>query len=188
MIPRQDTFRVIAAYGFDRLRERISERLAVNHATGCWEFSGTLVSGYGRIRVGTHDRVVTHRAAWIIANRRDPGELLVCHTCDNRRCCNPDHLWLGSALDNVRDMDAKGRCRRICYGRKSRKLSTNDAAAIRESTDPVPLVAARHGISESHAYNIRRGECWTAESAAKRRDARAASDLLKSSRFHDERK
>lgn len=50
-----------------------------------------------------------HRIAYFLHNKKDPKELLVCHSCDNRKCCNPKHLWLGTLSDDMRDMILKGR-------------------------------------------------------------------------------
>ena len=55
-------------------------------------------------------RIGAHRAAWMEANDAEiPEGLVVMHSCDNRRCINPDHLSVGSQSDNIRDMVSKGR-------------------------------------------------------------------------------
>lgn len=84
-------------------------------ASGCREWTAsTDRKGYGQFRLGGRGgRLVrVHRVAWAIVHG-DPGEFLVLHSCDNRRCLWTDesggHLFLGTNLDNVRDMDAKGR-------------------------------------------------------------------------------
>jgi hypothetical protein len=71
--------------------------------------SATNQGGYGRIYLrGRHP--TAHRIAWVIANDRDvPAQMAICHSCDERRCVNPDHLWLGSFSENMTDMYAKGR-------------------------------------------------------------------------------
>lgn len=82
----------------------------------CWEWTGaTHDSGYGIIGLGgKRDGVErTHRLAWTIAHGSIPDGLFVCHACDNRLCCRPDHLFLGTALDNSHDMVSKGRERPI---------------------------------------------------------------------------
>ena len=76
---------------------------------GCLEWVGYIQqNGYGQ--VGFRGGLVsTHRAAWIIAYGAIPDGLFVCHHCDNRRCCNPEHLFLGTTQDNMDDMVSKGR-------------------------------------------------------------------------------
>lgn len=84
-------------------------------ASGCREWTAsTDRKGYGQFRVGGRagKLVRAHRVAWAIVHG-DPGDFLVLHSCDNRRCVWTDvsdgHLSLGTNLDNVRDMDGKGR-------------------------------------------------------------------------------
>lgn len=74
----------------------------------CWLWLGHLSDGgYGRMSVGSKSRNA-HRVAWLI-HHGDPGALDVLHRCDNRQCVRPDHLFLGTAQDNVDDMIRKGR-------------------------------------------------------------------------------
>ena len=72
----------------------------------CWPYLGW-VSKYGRFSLD-RSRVDAHRVAWLLVHG-DPGDDLVCHTCDNMPCCNPSHLFLGSHGDNNMDMARKGR-------------------------------------------------------------------------------
>ncbi len=81
----------------------------VKKSDNCWEWQGaTYRNGYGAFRESTKLNSVAHRTAYKIS-KGDPGNLLVCHTCDNRLCVRPDHLFLGTQLDNMQDMIKKGR-------------------------------------------------------------------------------
>lgn len=79
-------------------------------ANECWLWkAGVGRSGYGLFWDGEKVRTAS-RMAYLFA-KGDPGKLQVHHTCDNPLCCNPDHLWLGSHKENMRDMLSKGRHR-----------------------------------------------------------------------------
>ena len=92
-------------------RASLDERLAqfVIQPSGCWEWTGSKNDkGYGRV-YADRDEKRAHRAMWEQAHGPVPDGLWVLHRCDNPPCVNPDHLFLGTPLDNVRDMMAKGR-------------------------------------------------------------------------------
>ena len=89
---------------------------------GCWMWtSSRWPNGYGFFSIRTNGKSMStgaHRAAWMIVNGPIPDDLQVCHSCDAlcepgdrsyRKCVNPDHLWLGTNLENRRDSVAKGR-------------------------------------------------------------------------------
>jgi hypothetical protein len=98
-----------------RPRRPLAERLAaktVRSANGCLEWQGFInPAGYGEIGLGGREDGITgvHRAAWLVAVGEIPAGMFVCHTCDNRRCVEPTHLFLGTLQDNVDDMVRKGR-------------------------------------------------------------------------------
>lgn len=84
----------------------------VDRSGECWEWVGYTNKGRGYITV-RNKKCNAARVAWQIAHGENPGDLCVCHTCDNALCVNPGHLWLGTQLDNIRDRDSKGRQRSV---------------------------------------------------------------------------
>lgn len=82
-----------------------------SRCAGCWVWTGYSNSrrgGYGLISIKGR-RYYSHRVSYFYFNQKDPGQSLVCHTCDNPKCVNPSHLFLGSHKENMRDMIQKGR-------------------------------------------------------------------------------
>lgn len=87
----------------------------VNKTDGCWEWTGGVLKKmcYGRYFLGGKT-VLAHRYSYIIHHPLtidlwEHREICVCHKCDNPRCVNPSHLFLGSSEDNNKDREAKGR-------------------------------------------------------------------------------
>lgn len=95
--------------------KRASKRFwhRVVKSEGCWEWSGArFPRGYGHVQLrvlGPPDEIYAHRAAWRFTFGPIPDGLFVCHHCDNPPCVRPDHLFLGTAQDNVHDSQRKGR-------------------------------------------------------------------------------
>jgi hypothetical protein len=135
------------------LSVRLCEKVKPDEASGCWHFSGSKDRlGYGTI--GYDGKVIkAHRAAWMIANGPIPPTLHVLHKCDTPSCVNPDHLWLGTHDENMRDKVKKGRQTRA--GRP-KKLSPEDRAHIQTSSEPGISLAARYGVSQSLISAVRK--------------------------------
>lgn len=106
-------------------------RVNVGEPDQCWNWTGRFhYTGYGEIEVfGTKK---AHRVSWTVTFGEIPDGLFVCHKCDNRKCCNPYHLFLGTNDDNMKDMAKKGRSHRP-KGEKNHfaKLTSEQVVHIR---------------------------------------------------------
>jgi len=76
----------------------------------CWPYTaGRNWYGYGMFNPTSKKHVPAHRYMWQLKNGPIPKGMLICHKCDNPPCCNPDHLFIGTPADNMRDKVRKGR-------------------------------------------------------------------------------
>jgi hypothetical protein len=92
--------------------DRFWRKVARTGPAECWLWlAGRNPKGYGRF--GMHGSAVfAHRQAYALTVGAIPEGMYVCHRCDNPPCCNPEHLFLGTHADNIRDMTRKGRADR----------------------------------------------------------------------------
>lgn len=145
------------AWPVERARLYVEARVTVADG-GCWLWTGALRKGYGAIRAPQrHDparpTLGAHRVAYEVFVGPIPDGLLVCHRCDVRACCNPDHMFLGTQSDNMLDMYTKRR------GRS--KLTASEALAVYADTRPQQEIASDFGITQGLVSHIKRGRVWS---------------------------
>lgn len=125
----------------------------IDNDSGCWLWSRAIGShGYGVVAINNR-RVLAHRLFFERAFGEISEGKFVLHRCDNRRCVNPEHLFLGTHRDNMADMKTKGRSLR---GEKNPRAKLSDsevsfARAMRRDGALLDDVAAAIGVSSSYA-------------------------------------
>jgi HNH endonuclease len=127
----------------------------VKQGPGCWEWmKGALISGRGYFRFRGAPRLA-NRIAWILTRGEIPEGMCVLHRCDNPKCVNPDHLFLGTQADNLADMRAKGR-----YRNPTSKLTASDVLNIRILDIPQINLAKLYGVTKTTISRIKLRRIW----------------------------
>ena len=127
----------------------------------CWEWTDHCQNGYGGFNYnGKAHRA--HRIAWLITNGRIDNGMCILHKCDNRKCVNPSHLFIGTGQDNVDDMVAKSR-QAIGVDHGISKLSEDKIREIRMWCSigyTHRQIASAYGVSNGNISHIRNGATW----------------------------
>lgn len=160
---------------------KFNDRYVPEPNSGCWLWTGPRhpESGYGALSVRPCGGEwagdwPAHRLAYSLFVLGTPlrrGLLQVCHRCDTRSCVNPDHLFLGTALDNERDKIAKGRRARFAWAEKmargeragQAKLRNADISVIRArraAGETQQAIARDYGVTQAAISCIVRGRTW----------------------------
>lgn len=98
----------------------------------CVLWNGTRAGRYGTTRINGR-RIYAHRQAWEDANGPIPPGMLVCHRCDEPLCVNPDHLFIGTQSDNMRDARDKGRLNPLPGQRAATKAARSSKSRAKRS-------------------------------------------------------
>lgn len=149
---------------------RFWDKIAKKSDDECWEWlAGKSKGGYGQVKIN-NKTYLTHRISWILHNGEIPEHnsfhgMCVCHTCDNRACVNPSHLFLGTNNDNTQDMIKKERNAQPqgeqhgCH-----KLTEKEVIEIREKYIPrkysARKLAKEYGVYHSTILRIVKHVIW----------------------------
>ncbi len=155
-------------------RQRLFASICVDDGTECWEWKrDRFTEGYGRLKVQGKAFLAHRVSAHVFLDFDLASPLCVLHKCDNPPCINPEHLFIGTQTDNIRDMIAKGRARSgvaLPHGfnqgiaHPQARLTDDDVRAIRQMSErghSLAAIAKRFGITKMHVSNIRRRLAWS---------------------------
>lgn len=136
---------------------------------GCWEWTGSKnSSGYGQLGIDGKLYLV-HRISYALFVGMIPDDMLVCHVCDDPKCVNPDHLFLGTYKDNMHDMISKHRedhsksAKGERNGRTQRKLTNEIVYQIREMIEQGHTnteIARNFGVKQNTISQIKTKRNW----------------------------
>jgi hypothetical protein len=138
-------------------------RIDVGRPDECWPWRGSVDRyGYGRVKF-LYKTMSASRAAYIIATGTNIGDMLVCHHCDNPKCCNPSHLYAGTKSDNERDKYRRGRATQAGANNSASKLTKEAVENIRrlfkQGMSNV-AIGQMLGVHHSTISKIRTGQSW----------------------------
>lgn len=149
--------------------KRFSNKYKIDPETNCWIWQATKtgrgIAKYGYLKVNKTMKVA-HRISYEIFKGPIPDGLNVCHKCDVYSCVNPDHLFLGTQIDNMKDMIKKGRSsKNIGENNIQCKLSEQIVNNIRNIYNKNPKVnkssiAREYNVTPTTICNIIKGKLW----------------------------
>lgn len=142
----------------------------INTGEGCWEWQASLRNGYGAFKLNGRSHGA-HRVSWQIHRGAIPEGFFVCHACDNPRCVNPAHLFVGTRSDNMKDAWLKGRLKLPTGGNPFRRghrpfnatisnvLALEIKMAISNGETPL-AIATRLNVKSQTVKDIKRGKTF----------------------------
>jgi len=151
--------------------EYYCRKVAIDHPSKCWEWQGSCGSpGYGNwycSLYGLPKAGTAHRRSYMLFNGPVASDAVICHKCNNRRCCNPDHLYVGTHQTNAADRKAHGTAKKLPLHVGSKqwnsRLTESQVLEIKQrlrSGEIPPQIAPSYGVSIAAIYRIRDGSNW----------------------------
>jgi hypothetical protein len=146
-----------------KAKARFTKKFFKDPKSKCWIWTAIInKGGYGLFLFDRKD-LLAHRVAYQLFVGNIPSGKLVCHTCDVRNCVNPEHLFIGTHLDNSHDMTRKGRAPdRKGVNHPHTKLTNEDIFFIRENKKTMSSkeLSRRFKVSTTQINRILSKECW----------------------------
>lgn len=147
------------------LIKKFEDKIFFASPDGCWYWIGiTNTLGYGRF---SHEgkEFYAHRISYLIYRGQFSIELDILHSCDNPLCVNPNHLFLGTHDDNMKDMAKKGRAKKKSKNKGEKnpmaKLTYKQVLEIRAINNLQQWkIGEMFGVSQSRIHSIRSNKCW----------------------------
>jgi hypothetical protein len=134
---------------------RFHARVQRAGADACWPWQGKRRNGYGRM-FANGKMLSAHRVSWALANGSIPDGMKVLHRCDNPPCVNPNHLFVGTQGDNMRDCAAK---RRLSLQQHPERTQGERHPMAKLTADVVREIRARKGSASTYALAREFGVC-----------------------------
>lgn len=160
----------------NKLLDRFKSKFTLSES-GCWEWKAYLMhKGYGHFHINRVPKRA-HRVSYEHYKGKIPFGMLVMHTCDNRKCVNPDHLVVGTHQDNMNDMVKKGRSQKVVKG--CNKYNTNQSMEnnfnskltsiqvkniikdYKDGAGSYMFLSLKYGVSKSNIQAIINGRSWS---------------------------
>lgn len=137
----------------DNIWKRFWSKVNMGLPDECWEWQAKLARGYGRFYI-EHITIAAHRLSWIMLRGPIPDGILVLHKCDNRKCVNPNHLYLGTHSDNNSDRAQRNSNNQ---GGPISRFSSKDIEDVKDLIKKGKhklFIANKYNISLNHVYTL----------------------------------